>query len=246
MLLRRLGPLLEDGTWSRFKAGALSWTVDPTAVPPFDLARPEEETRLGRMPVPNRLPAAQGAPRPIVPKAADGGFVRDLQRCLRRWLTTPEPRIAGRMGLFRVDLRRLLYLAPQLGGRRSPRSPPGRCLAARRPASGRAVAPPSVVPGVIESCLVAALVLLLAGLCVGPVTLVVLVLGMLLEAFHQSFGKVEHASVFLVFYIPLFMLGSHGAPRGRSMRCWHAARDERRRVQPTTPGVTPCRCVACS
>ena len=43
---------------------------------------------------------------------------------------------------------------------------------------------------------------------VGPVTLVVLVLGVLLEAFHQSFGKVEHASVFLVFYIPLFMLGS--------------------------------------
>src|SRR5207248_175276 len=25
---------------------------------------------------------------------------------------------------------------------------------------------------------------------------------------HQSFGKVEHASVFLVFYLPLFMLGS--------------------------------------
>jgi hypothetical protein len=61
---------------------------------------------------------------------------------------------------------------------------------------------------VIESCLVAALVLLLAGLCVGPITLVVLVLGVLLEAFHQSFGKVEHGSVFLVFYIPLLMLGS--------------------------------------
>jgi hypothetical protein len=69
--------------------------------------------------------------------------------------------------------------------------------------------PPSAAPGVIESCLVAALVLLLAGLLVRPVTFAVLVLGTLLEAFHQSFGKVEHGSVFLVFYIPLFMLGSH-------------------------------------
>ena len=67
---------------------------------------------------------------------------------------------------------------------------------------------PSVLPGMIESGLVAALVLLLAGLCVRPVTLVVLVLGTLLETFHQSFGKVEHASIFLVFYIPLFMLTS--------------------------------------
>jgi hypothetical protein len=36
----------------------------------------------------------------------------------------------------------------------------------------------------------------------------VLVLGTLVEAFHQSFGNVERASVFLVFYLPLFMLGS--------------------------------------
>jgi hypothetical protein len=60
----------------------------------------------------------------------------------------------------------------------------------------------------LESSLVAALVVLLAGLWVRTITLAVLLLGTLLEAFHQSFGEVEHASVFLVFYVPLFMLGS--------------------------------------
>jgi hypothetical protein len=43
---------------------------------------------------------------------------------------------------------------------------------------------------------------------VRAVTAAVLVLGTLLEAVHQSFGKVEHATVFLVVYIPLCMLGS--------------------------------------
>ncbi len=135
-------------------------------------------------------------------------LVRELRRWLRRWLTTPEARIAGRMGLFRVIYAAFyIWHLSWVDGAALGLLPD----AVWQPVDVLRVVPlrpPSAVPGVIESCLVAALVLLLAGLCVRPVTLVVLVLGMLLEAFHQSFGKVEHASVFLVFYIPLFMLGS--------------------------------------
>lgn len=127
---------------------------------------------------------------------------------LRRWLTAPEARIAGNMGLFRI-LYAAFYLwhlswvdGAALG------LLPGDAWQPVELLRLVPLRPPSAVPGVIESCLVAALVLLLAGLCVRPVTLAVLVLGTLLEAFHQSFGKVEHGSVFLVFYIPLFLLGS--------------------------------------
>ncbi len=131
-----------------------------------------------------------------------------LRRCLRCWLTTPEARIAGRMGLFRVIYAAFyIWHLSWLDGAALGLLPE----AVWQPVDLLRVVPlhpPSAVPGVIESCLVTALVLLLAGLCVGPVTLVVLVLGVLLDAFHQSFGKVEHASVFLVFYIPLFMVGS--------------------------------------
>ena len=134
--------------------------------------------------------------------------IRGVGQCARAWLTAPETRIAGRMGLFRV-IYTVFYLwhlswvdGATLG------LLPG---AVWQPVDLLRVVPlrlPSTLPGILESSLVAALVMLLAGLWVRPVTLAVLVLGTLLEAFHQSFGKVEHASVFLVFYIPLFMLGS--------------------------------------
>jgi hypothetical protein len=77
------------------------------------------------------------------------------------------------------------------------------------------------------------------------VTLAVLVLGTLVEAFHQSFGNVERASVFLVFYLPLFMLGPRGVARGRWMPSWHAARDGLREAHPMTRGVSRCRYAAC-
>ena len=134
--------------------------------------------------------------------------IRRVGDCARGWLTAPEARIAGRMGLFRV-IYAVFYLwhlswvdGATLGLLPDAVWQPVYLL--------RAVPlrPPSALPGMLESCLVAALVVLLAGLWVRPVTLTVLVLGTLLEAFHQSFGKVEHASVFLVFYLPLFMLGS--------------------------------------
>jgi hypothetical protein len=64
VLLRRLGPLLEERDVVEVQGWSLSWTVDPMAVPPFDLARPEQAILLGRIRVPNRLQLTQGAPRP--------------------------------------------------------------------------------------------------------------------------------------------------------------------------------------
>jgi hypothetical protein len=134
--------------------------------------------------------------------------IRRVVQGARGWLTAPEPRIAGRMGLFRV-IYAVFYLwhLSWVDGATLGLLPD----AVWQPVYLLRVVPlrpPSALPGMLESCLVAALLLLLAGLWVRPVTLAVLVLGTLLEAFHNSFGKVEHASVFLVFYLPLFMLGS--------------------------------------
>jgi hypothetical protein len=64
VLLRRLGPLLKEKDVVEVQGWALSWTVDPTAVPPFDLARPEQAILLGRIRVPNRLLPTQESPRP--------------------------------------------------------------------------------------------------------------------------------------------------------------------------------------
>ena len=64
VLLRRLGPLLEERDVVEVQGWALSWTVDPMAVPPFDLARPEQAILLGRIHVPNRPLPTHGATRP--------------------------------------------------------------------------------------------------------------------------------------------------------------------------------------
>ena len=134
--------------------------------------------------------------------------IRRVVQGARGWLTAPEPRIAGRMGLFRM-IYAVFYLwhLSWVDGATLGLLPD----AVWQPVYLLRVVPlrpPSALPGMLESCLVAALLLLLAGLWVRPVTLAVLLFGTLLEAFHNSFGKVEHGSVFLVFYLPLFMLGS--------------------------------------
>lgn len=51
-ILRQLRPLLEERDVVEIEGWTLSWTPHPTAVPPFDLARPEQEILLGRIPVP--------------------------------------------------------------------------------------------------------------------------------------------------------------------------------------------------
>ena len=52
-ILRQLRPLLEAREVVEIEGWTLSWTPQPTAVPPFDLARPEHESLLGRMRVSN-------------------------------------------------------------------------------------------------------------------------------------------------------------------------------------------------
>ena len=129
-------------------------------------------------------------------------------RSARRWLTAPEPRVAGRMGLFRLIYAAFyLWHLSWVDGAALGLLPDAiwQPVDLLRPLP---VHLPSAVPGVVESCLVAALVLLMVGLRVRLVTPAVLLAGTLLDAFHQSFGKVEHGTVFLTFYIPLFMLGS--------------------------------------
>ena len=61
VLLRMLGPLLTDLDVVEIQGWTLSWTTDPLAVPPFDLAAPDEEILLGRMRVPDNRPGAQAA-----------------------------------------------------------------------------------------------------------------------------------------------------------------------------------------
>jgi len=134
--------------------------------------------------------------------------IQMVRQCAREWLTAPEARIAGRLGLFRV-IYALFYLwhLSWVNGATLSLFPD----AVWQPVYLLQVVPlrpATALPGMLESSLVAALVMLLAGLWVRPITLAVLVLGTLVEAFHQSFGNVERASVFLVFYLPLFMLGS--------------------------------------
>jgi hypothetical protein len=68
--------------------------------------------------------------------------------------------------------------------------------------------PPQVL-AVNESVLAFALVLLMFGLWTRPVTAAVLVAGMFLEGYTASI-ELQIAPVFLVFYIPLFMLLTNG------------------------------------
>lgn len=62
-LLRRLGPLLAERDVVEIQGWTLSWTTDPAAVPPFDLAQPDEEILLGSIRVPDGGPGAQGSLR---------------------------------------------------------------------------------------------------------------------------------------------------------------------------------------
>lgn len=58
---------------------------------------------------------------------------------------------------------------------------------------------------IAELVLVGALVMLVFGLKTRWVTVVVLLVGLIVDGHHQSFRKIEHGTVFLSFYIPLIM-----------------------------------------
>ena len=63
VLLRMLGPLLTDLDVVEIQGWTLSWTTDPLAVPPFDLATPDEEILVGKIRLRDDRPGAHGTLR---------------------------------------------------------------------------------------------------------------------------------------------------------------------------------------
>jgi hypothetical protein len=126
------------------------------------------------------------------------------------WLTTPEANAAGRMSLYRIlfGLAYLWVLSPtyhrELGEIPLIEWQPLTLV------NALFVAPPGTAfYEVFEALLVVSLVLLIVGFRTRLATLGVLVFGLTLDMLVYSFGKVSHGSVFLTFYVPLFMLFSH-------------------------------------
>ncbi|MBC7788913.1 MAG: hypothetical protein H7Z74_03110 [Anaerolineae bacterium] len=132
-------------------------------------------------------------------------LARKLNALVDGWFTAPEPNAAGRIGLFRI-LYSAFYIwhtsfqfAASMAGFPDLHSKRIFLLG---------LFPVEVTPellALLESSLVAALVLLMIGFKVRPVTALVLIGGCVLEAFHTR-ADAERGSLFLVFYIPLFML----------------------------------------
>ncbi|MDP1807232.1 MAG: hypothetical protein Q8K72_18795, partial [Acidimicrobiales bacterium] len=125
---------------------------------------------------------------------------------VERWFTTPVPRAAGRMGIFRV-LFGLAYLwhlsifdASLFGGLPAGYQSDSIWLSSALPFD-----PTAAQLRWLDSLLVGALVLLIVGLRTQAVTAVVLVAGVLREAVLSGVGA-ENGNVFLVFHLPLFML----------------------------------------
>ncbi len=121
------------------------------------------------------------------------------------WFMAPEPRAAGRMGLFRIAFG-LFYLwhlsvfdLSILAGMPEAYGAPMAIL------GGGALDLPAASLRWIDRLLVAALVLLVFGWQTRAVTAFVLVTGVFREALLAQ-PAVENANVFIAFYIPLFML----------------------------------------
>ena len=151
--------------------------------------------------------------------------IRRVVQGAREWLTAPEPRIAGRMGLFRM-IYAVFYLwhLSWVDGATLGLLPD----AVWQPVYLLQVVPlrpPSELPGMLESCLVAALLLLLAGLWVRPVTLAVLLFGTLLEAFQTALVRWSTGASFSFSTYRCSCWAPAGATRGRWMPSWRAARD---------------------
>jgi hypothetical protein len=132
-------------------------------------------------------------------------LAEQFNHSINNWLTEPETNAAGRIGLFRIlfSLFYLWHLSSRYAERLSffPTDYHLRILLLD-------LFPKPLLPiafELMESVLVAALILLAIGFRVRLVTAIVLVIGCILEAYYQSIDS-EHATVFLAFYIPLFML----------------------------------------
>lgn len=137
-------------------------------------------------------------------------FIRSLDSWSNRFLLSPEANAAGRLGIFRIlySLFYLWYLSANKISYLS--SLPDDAFRQFILLSYLFPKPlPFILSAGLEFCLVAALVMLLAGLYTRLSTFAILFSGCLLEACYSSVDH-ELGMVFLVFYIPLFMVITGG------------------------------------
>ena len=135
-----------------------------------------------------------------------------MNALLSTWLTTGEPRAAGRLGLFRIIfvlfyLWHLVdYFPPNLSGIPAVDGS-WMLLSVFLPQD----LPPAFFQG-LYTIIIAALVLLLIGYQTRSATLVVGLLGALFESFYVELDF-EHSTPFLTAYIPavMFLCGDWGA-----------------------------------
>jgi hypothetical protein len=128
-----------------------------------------------------------------------------LHRRVDAWLGAPEQNAAGRSGLFRVIFAvfYLWHLSDQQASTLS--GLPSEHVRRLRLFEWLPSDPSPAAFELLESALVAALVLLMFGFCARFATAAVLGLGCALEAYHTR-ADAELAGVLLVFYLPLLMV----------------------------------------
>lgn len=162
------------------------------------------------------------------------GLAKRVGASVDDWLTAPEANAAGRVGLFRILFSAfyLWYLSPYPAASQSdlPAALRSRILLIEYLPQRL----PPIFFELLESILVAALVVLMIGFCVRLATALVLVSGCVLEALNVSFNG-EHSTVFLVFYIPFFMLLSGRWGHTYSLDALLRRRGRGHSVEPSDP-----------
>jgi len=171
-------------------------------------------------------------------------FFQKLNQLFNNWISAPIANAAGRMGLFRIiyALFYLWCLSPNFSYLLSGYTGPKRYILLTR------IFSESLSPFFFESLeclLVAALIILMIGFRVRLTTAIVLCVGCVLESFWASFDS-ESAVLFIVFYIPLFMLLGGGWGDTYSLDAILKKRQGFKCVEPTnTDGYyfVPARCL---
>ena len=134
------------------------------------------------------------------------GIWRRLNAPIDGWFTAPETHAAGRIGLYRIIFSAfyLWHLSSHFAANLSGLPDDQRSQVLLVGWIERSCLSPLIFQ-LLESSLVAALVILMIGYRVPLATAAVLILGCLYESFFVSFSG-ERATTLLMFYIPLFAL----------------------------------------
>ena len=134
------------------------------------------------------------------------GIWRRLNAPIDGWFTAPETHAAGRTGLYRIIFSAfyLWHLSSHFAANLSGLPDDQRSQVLLVGWIERSCLSPLIFQ-LLESSLVAALVILMIGYRVPLATAAVLILGCLYESFFVSFSG-ERATTLLMFYIPLFAL----------------------------------------